>query len=55
MNILQETLDKLVKKKQLSYNDRYRQYAIEKANLPYGLSPREYEEQVKKLVKKYRI
>lgn len=46
---------KLEEKKMLSYNDRYRQYVIEKANIPYGLTAREYEERVKKLAKKYKI
>lgn len=43
------------KKRQLSYNDRYRKYVIAKADIPRGLSPQDYEKEVKRLDKKYKI
>lgn len=48
-------LNKIAKKRMLAYNDRYRQYAIAKADIPLGLSPKEYEARVKALAKKYKI
>ena len=53
--ILERMVNRMKTKKQLAYNDRYRQYVIEKANLPYGMTPMEYEKAIKKLAKKYRI
>lgn len=56
MGNLRERMYKyMAKKKQLAFNERYRQYIIAKANIPYGLSPLEYEAAVKKLAKKYKI
>lgn len=42
-------------KLQLAYNERYRQYTIAKEDLPRGLSPQEYEKEVKRLAKKFKI
>lgn len=53
--VLEEIVKRMIAKRQISYNERYRQYVIEKANLPYGLTAKEYEDEVKKLAKKYRI
>lgn len=36
-------------------NRKYRLYAEAKAHIPKDLPPREYEEEIKKLVKKYGI
>ena len=36
-------------------NDRYRRYAEAKKKIPKGLSPQEYEAEIKKLAKKYKI
>lgn len=36
-------------------NDRYRRYAEAKAKLPKWLPPEDYEEQIKRLAKKYKI
>ena len=36
-------------------NDRYRRYAEAKAKLPKWLPPEEYEEQIKRLAKKFKI
>jgi hypothetical protein len=36
-------------------NRKYRLYAEAKAHIPKDLSPKEYEEEVKKLAKKFRI
>lgn len=35
--------------------ERYRRYAEEKQRIPRDLPPAEYEERVKKLIRKYRI
>lgn len=35
--------------------DRYRRYAEAKSRIPMGLPPREYEEEVKRLARIYRI
>ena len=35
--------------------ERYRRYAEEKQRIPKNLPPEEYEQRVKKLVRKYRI
>ena len=35
--------------------ERYRRYAEAKARIPMNLSPREYEEEVKRLARVYRI
>lgn len=35
--------------------ERYRRYHEEKAKIPMNLSPKEYEERVKALARKYRI
>ena len=55
MRPTERMVNRMKTKRQLAYNDRYRQYVIEKANLPYGMSAMEYEKAVKKLAKKYRI
>ena len=36
-------------------NERYRRYAEAKRRIPLNLQPREYEERVRKLAKKFRI
>lgn len=36
-------------------DERYRRYAEEKARIPINLPPKEYEERVRKLAKKYKI
>lgn len=36
-------------------NDKYRRYAEAKARLPKWLPPEEYEAQIKRLAKKYKI
>lgn len=36
-------------------NERYRRYAEAKRKIPLNLPPKEYEERVRKLVKKYKI
>ena len=36
-------------------NERYRRYAEAKARIPLNLPPKEYEERVRKLAKKFRI
>ena len=36
-------------------DDRYRRYAEAKKRIPLGLSPQQYEEEVKKLAKKFKI
>ena len=36
-------------------NDKYRRYAEAKAKLPKWLPPEEYEEQIKRLAKKFKI
>ena len=36
-------------------NDKYRRYAEAKAKLPKWLPPEEYERQIKRLAKKYKI
>lgn len=36
-------------------NDRYRRYAEAKAKIPLNLPPAEYEAQVKRLAKKFKI
>ena len=36
-------------------NDRYRRYAEAKKKLPKDLSPAQYEAEIKKLAKKFRI
>ena len=41
--------------KQRISNDRYRRYAEAKARIPLNLPPKEYEERVRKLAKKFRI
>lgn len=48
-------LEKLIMKRQLAYNERYRQYVIAKANLPLSLTPQEYEREAKRLAKKFKI
>ena len=35
--------------------ERYRRYAEEKSRIPMNLSPREYEEEVKRLIRKYKL
>ena len=35
--------------------ERYRRYAEAKARIPMSLSPREYEEEVKRLARRYRV
>ena len=35
--------------------ERYRRYAEAKARIPMNLSPREYEEEVKRLARRYRV
>ena len=41
--------------KQALSNNRYRLYAEAKKKIPKGLSPAEYEAEIKKLAKKYKI
>lgn len=36
-------------------SDRYRRYAEAKARIPMNLSPREYEAEVKRLARRYKI
>ena len=36
-------------------SDRYRRYAEAKARIPMNLPPREYEEEVKRLARRYRV
>lgn len=48
-------IDMLIEKKQLAYNERYRQYVIAKASLPLSLTPKDYEKEVKRLAKKFKI
>lgn len=36
-------------------SERYRRYAEAKSRIPMDLSPEEYEEEVKRLAKRYRI
>ena len=36
-------------------SDRYRRYAEAKSRIPMDLSPEEYEEEIKRLAKRYRI
>ena len=55
MCVLRDTVKRVERRKILAYNDRYRQYVIEKANLPYGMTPMEYEKAVRKIAKKYKI
>lgn len=55
MCVLSDAAKKVERRRILAYNDRYRQYVIEKANLPYGMTTMEYEKAIKKLAKKYRI
>lgn len=38
-----------------SDTERYRRYAEAKSRIPMDLSPEEYEEEVKRLAKRYRI
>ena len=38
-----------------SETERYRRYAEAKARIPMNLSPREYEEEVKRLARRYRV
>ena len=47
--------EKIAMDRQLSWNERYRRYVIEKENLPLGLSHKEYEKEVQRLARKYRI
>ena len=36
-------------------SERYRRYAEAKARIPMNLPPREYEEEVKRLARRYRV
>ena len=36
-------------------SDRYRRYAEAKSRIPMDLSPEEYEEEVKRLARRYRV
>jgi hypothetical protein len=36
-------------------SERYRRYAEAKSRIPMDLSPEEYEEEIKRLAKRYRI
>ena len=36
-------------------NDKYRRYAEAKRRIPLNLPPKEYEAEIKKLMKKYKI
>lgn len=38
-----------------SETERYRRYAEAKARIPMNLPPREYEEEVKRLARRYRV
>lgn len=38
-----------------SSNERYRRYAEAKRRIPLNLPPKEYEAEIKKLMKKYKI
>ena len=38
-----------------SDTERYRRYAEAKARIPMNLPPREYEEEVKRLARRYRV
>ena len=38
-----------------SDTERYRRYAEAKARIPMSLPPREYEEEVKRLARRYRV
>ena len=55
MELVEMLAQKIDMKRQLSWNERYRQYIIEKESIPRGLSYKEYEKEVIKLAKKYRI
>lgn len=44
-----------MRKTQRPISDRYRQYEAAKANLPKGMSAKEYENAIRDLIKKYRI
>lgn len=39
----------------VSETERYRRYAEAKARIPMNLPPREYEEEVKRLARRYRV
>lgn len=44
-----------MRKKQIPIADRYRQYEAAKANLPRGMSPQEYGNAIRELIKKFKI
>ena len=52
---MRSPIEKLVMKRQLYYNERYHQYVIAKANIPAGLPTKEYEAEIKRLAKQFRI
>ena len=51
MNLIQ----KIVEKATNNYTNKYRRYSDEKAKIPMDLSPEEYEAEIKRLIKKYKI
>lgn len=44
-----------MKTKKRTVSDRYRRYAIAKSKIPMNLTPTEYEAEIKRLARKYRI
>lgn len=48
MNCLKRVLER-------AENERYRKYSEAKRKIPLNLPPREYEEEIRRLAKKYKI
>lgn len=46
---------KRMKKTKRTVPDRYRRYAIAKSKIPMNLTPTEYEAEIKRLARKYKI
>lgn len=44
-----------MKKTKRTVSDRYRRYAIAKSKVPMNLTPTEYEAEIKRLARKYKI
>lgn len=44
-----------MKTKKRTVSDRYRRYAIAKSKIPMNLTPTEYEAEIKRLARKFRI
>lgn len=52
---MKKLIQKMMEKATNKYTDKYRRYSEEKAKIPMDLSPAEYEAEIKRLVKKYKI